>query len=401
MKTIILASGESKEMTPFGEVPKPILHIGNRYLLAHYLKWLKEIALNNINLIVQENNDRIQQVFANGEDYSCKINYFVQTEKNKGIGKAINLAKERINQGEHFLLIYGDTIFNSNVFLNALETFSATKEATAVITHSKSPESYGNVYLSGDMCINKIIEKPEAGQWGNYVLAGVFILPYSFFDSLEKSNFSMESALKDFMTNNKLKGCIWEEEWIDIVYPWDLLNANRIIMSKWNGIHIDKTAKISRSVHIDGSVYIDSGAEIKGGTIIRGPAYIGKNCYIGNNALIRKHSSLGSGTLVGYGVEIKNCLLFEKAQIGRLSFIGDSVIGENVDIGSGVMTVNRQENFENISVKLGKETVNTELTKLGICVGNNSIIGGNHTFRPGTIIEADAEIPTNYTYPSP
>jgi len=400
MKTIILASGENSRLFPFSRIPNPLLRLGYSSLLAHYLDWLKKIALSNVNIVVDEANESIQKQFGNGSDYNCHINYCSQPHDKPGIGNALSLAKENINVGDYFLLIYGDTIFDENVFLAALETFSATKEAVAVITHSKTPKIHGNIYLDHEMCINKLVEKPEEGQWGNYVLGGVFILPYSFFQILEDNNSSMEAALQKFLHTNKLKASLWEEEWIDIVYPWDILAANRIVMDKWEGIHIHSTADIAQDVHINGPVYIDEGAEIKGGTIINGPVYIGKNSIIGNNALIRNYTSLGEGAKVGYGVEVKNCVLFNNVVIGRLSFLGDSVIGENVDIGSGVMTINSLNSMGNIPVEVNGKEIDSERKKVGTFVGNESVIGANNIIKPGTIIPPDSDIPAHYTYPA-
>ena len=97
---------------------------------------------------------------------------------------------------------------------------------------------------------------------------------------------------------------------------------------------------IGANVELKNSVIIESGTEISAGAVLNGPLYIGPNSYIGNNTLIRDHCSIGEGTVVGFGSEIKNSILFEGAKIFGLCYVGDSVIGKDTILSSGVITVN-------------------------------------------------------------
>ena len=86
---------------------------------------------------------------------------------------------------------------------------------------------------------------------------------------------------------------------------------------------------------------------------------------------------------------LKNCVLFGKNDIGRLSFVGDSVLGEQVISGSGLTTVNHTVDYSTISCSTSRsESVQTGLTKLGAFVGDNVSIGARHTLGPGTIVES-------------
>ena len=76
----------------------------------------------------------------------------------------------------------------------------------------------------------------------------------------------------------------------------------------------------------------------------------------------------------------------DKTQIGRLSFIGDSVLGENVDMGAGCMTVNRNIDWKPISVKNGKGPIKTGMIKLGAFLGDGVVVGAGNTLQPGTVI---------------
>ena len=87
---------------------------------------------------------------------------------------------------------------------------------------------------------------------------------------------------------------------------------------------------------------------------------------------------------MGYGVELKNCVVLDNTHIGRLSFIGDSVLGEKVDVGAGVMTVNRAIDWKSIKVKSGNKSMDTGSPKLGAFIGDHVVIGAGNTIQPGT-----------------
>jgi len=137
----------------------------------------------------------------------------------------------------------------------------------------------------------------------------------------------MEKALKALVAGEGLRASMWEEEWLDVVYPWEILRANKIIMDSWEHSKIAKTATLESNVTISGTVHIEDNVVIKAGAVLEGPCSIGKNCYIGNNSLIRSYTALEDNCSVGYGVELKNCVVQKNSHIGRLSFIGDSVLG--------------------------------------------------------------------------
>jgi len=321
----------------------------------------------------------------------------LEQKKNGGIGDAVLQVKEKISPGEYFLLIYGDTLTDENIYSKAQQSFHSFKCPVASICLPPSNESFGNVFLNAQMKINKIVEKPKGSNFGNYVLAGVFVLPESFFSLLKKNKHSMEKSLQTMAKKGDLMASMWENEWLDIVYPWEILQANKIILDSWSESSIAKSAVMESNVTMQGVVKIGENAVIKAGAVLEGPCSIGRGSYIGNNALIRSYTSIGSNCSVGYGVELKNCVVLDKSGIGRLSFVGDSVIGENVDIGAGCMTVNRNTNWEKIQVKNKKTVFSTKMKKLGAFVGDDVVIGAGNTIQPGTVVLPGKKIPACYS----
>jgi len=194
-----------------------------------------------------------------------------------------------------------------------------------------------------------------------------------------------------------LHASIWEEGWIDVEYPWDILAANRMVMDTWEEAHISRAAQIEGNVTFSGPVRIEAGSVIKAGAVLAGPCYIGRDCYVGNNVLIRSYSSLGAASSIGYGVELKNCVLFGNSNIGRLSFVGDSVIGNNVDIGSGTMTINENMDHTPVAVSVRGEPVNSGLVKLGGFIGDDVKVGAGNTLAAGTVLPPGTSVPHHAT----
>ena len=133
---------------------------------------------------------------------------------------------------------------------------------------------------------------------------------------------------------------LWEGRWIDISRPWDILLANQITMNTWDSSIIPNSVNIEKNVVLNGNVVFGKNCRVKSGTTINGPCYIADNVFIGNNCLIRDYSCIGPDSVIGYGTEIKNSILFGKVKVGRLSFVGDSVFGEGVNFGTSCVTTN-------------------------------------------------------------
>ena len=86
--------------------------------------------------------------------------------------------------------------------------------------------------------------------------------------------------------------------------------------------------------------------------------------------------------------------------IGRLSFIGDSVLGENVDLGAGTMTVNRTVDRKPVVIKNGKKSFATGMEKIGAFIGDNAVIGAGNTIQAGTVLKPGRVVPARYSVSS-
>lgn len=134
------------------------------------------------------------------------------------------------------------------------------------------------------------------------------------------------------------------------------------------------------------NIYIGEGTKILESALILGPAIIGKNCIIGHASFIRENCLLGDDVTIGHATEIKNSIFLNKSVAAHLNYVGDSIIGNNVNIAGGVIIANYRLDKKTVRVNLGSENVDSELLKLGAIIGDNSNIGTNSVLNPGTIL---------------
>ena len=397
MKAIILAAGEGTHLSPFSETrPISMIGVAGRTMLDNTFGLLKSAGINDIFIVVGHKKDKLIERLQQ-QDHDVLNLHYVEQKRKLGIGNAVMQIKNKISPGEYFLLLYGDTLTAENIFSKVQQSFHSFKCPVASICLPPSNQMFGNVFLNARMEITKIVEKPKGNNLGNYVLSGVFILPASFFKLLKSSGNSMEKALKKVVAGEGMRASMWEDDWLDVVYPWEILTANKMIMDSWQESSIAKTATLEANVTLHGIVRIEAGAIIKSGAVLEGPCCIGERSYIGNNSLIRSYSSVGKNCSVGSGVELKNCVVMDNSQIGRLSFVGDSVLGENVDMGAGCMTVNRTVDWKPISVKNGKRPMGTGMTKLGAFLGDGVVVGAGNTLEPGMVVAPGKILPACYS----
>jgi bifunctional UDP-N-acetylglucosamine pyrophosphorylase/glucosamine-1-phosphate N-acetyltransferase len=396
MKALILTGGAGRNLVPFAATrPKASVVVAGGSLLRRTIEHLREAGVTDVTVVLGANGDKIRRSFGDGSDFGVNLTYADQGQPG-GIAQAIGAAKGHYNPGEYLILVYGDVVTSANPYPQLLQSFNSfTGPIAAVCLPGPPTERYGNVYLSGTR-ITRIVEKPTEKNLGNYVLAGMFVVPTELFAMAESAG-DMEAVFAQLMEKFGLHASIWESGWIDVECPWDILAANRMVMDTWEEARISREASIEGNVTITGPVRIEAGSQIKSGAVLVGPCYVGHDCYIGNNSLIRNYTSVGPGSTIGYGVELKNSVLFGRSDIGRLSFIGDSVLGEGVDTGSNTVTINENLDHSALCVDLRGERTETGLNKLGAFIGDGVKIGAGNTLAAGTVLEPGTIVPHNAT----
>jgi len=150
-------------------------------------------------------------------------------------------------------------------------------------------------------------------------------------------------------------------------------------------IHKKKTELLEKLCKNE-AVVIDKSTKVKEGVVIEGPVWIGKNCVIGPHAFIRKGTIIGDNCEIGR-IEIKGSVIMNNVKAHHHGYIGDSVIGDGVNVGAGVVFTNFKLHGADIVVE-GKNIGR----KFGAIVGDNTSIGCNTVTAPGTFIGPDVWI---------
>ncbi|MAX46047.1 MAG: glucose-1-phosphate thymidylyltransferase, partial [Euryarchaeota archaeon] len=114
-----------------------------------------------------------------------------------------------------------------------------------------------------------------------------------------------------------------------------------------------------------GIVHIDDSAIIEPGIHIIGPAYIGPNATIRHGAYIREFSWICANSLVGHASETKHSVLLPGAKAPHFNYVGDSILGPNVNLGAGVKLSNLRNDGEEVHTRINGERVATGLRKFG------------------------------------
>jgi bifunctional UDP-N-acetylglucosamine pyrophosphorylase/glucosamine-1-phosphate N-acetyltransferase len=370
--------------------------IAGRPVLQYIIDSLIENNIRDIVIVVGHGREDLIDHFQMGGDLGVRIRYMVQ-HKQEGVEHAILTAKDEIDSEEEFLLVNGDVLVEPQMVkrtINNHETMGS--KVTMLVTLVSNPEQFGTVKIGPNGIVEKLVEKGGPERYvSNYAVAGVSIFSTNILSLLEKHK-TMELAIEEFIKEgNQVSATVWEKEWAEFTWPWDILNANRIVMDrmlKGKGSFIAESADIHSSVVIEGSVYIGEGSIIRPNSTLRGPIYIGKNVYVGNNSLVRDYSCLCDGVRIGYAVEMRNSMVFERVNVGRMTYLADSIIGADTCIEAGAQLWNWRPGKELLFLKSEEETVQIPYEKFGAIVGDNVVIGVNASIYPATRIGEDSVI---------
>jgi NDP-sugar pyrophosphorylase family protein len=133
-------------------------------------------------------------------------------------------------------------------------------------------------------------------------------------------------------------------------------------------------------------IFIGEGTVVEPGAYIRGPCIIGRNCEIRHGAYIRGNVLIGDGCVVGHTTELKHSILLNHARAAHFAFVGDSVLGNDVNLGAGVKCANLRLDGAPVIIRHGKERIPTGLRKFGAIIGDGCQIGCNVVTNPGTLV---------------
>jgi len=380
MQAIILTAGNGIRFMPLSLTrPKPLFSVFGESILEHNLNQLVGIV-DEVFFVVNYKAEMIKERFGN-EYKGIKINYVLQ-EKIEGTGAAAELCKPNLR--DRFLILYGDDFYFKEDIEKLIEKFPSV-----LVQEHKNPSAFGVITTEGDI-VKEINEKPEKPT-SNLVNTGLYYLPKDIFtQKIEKSSrgeYEFTDYLKNLISRENVY-FVTAENWFPSSYPWDIFNAFEVLFKDANQKENLKNYILEDKATIKGDVFIGENTIIKNGAYIEGPVYIGNNCIIGPNCYIHNSCAIEDNVVIGQSVEIKNSIIGKRTKVKHLSYIGDSIIGEDCNIGAGTITATLRHDGENVKTKVKDKLVDTGRRKFGTILGDNVKTGVGTIIYPGRKIWA-------------
>jgi NDP-sugar pyrophosphorylase family protein len=141
-------------------------------------------------------------------------------------------------------------------------------------------------------------------------------------------------------------------------------------------------------------ISIGKGAVVEPGAYIQGPCVIGEGAQVRFGAYIRGFVVAGRCAVIGHATEVKHSIFLNEATAGHFNYVGDSILGNRVNLGAGVKCANLRLNHKPISIIHEGKVIQTKLKKLGAIIGDDAQLGCNAVTNPGTLIG-----PKSFCYP--
>lgn len=384
MKAVILAAGEGNRMRPLTATrPKVMLPIANKPIMEHLLIEAREAGIKEFILIVGYCDQQVRDYFGRGEKLGVDITYCEQ-RKQLGTADALKMVEGRVDG--NFLVMNGDVVVKRDDIGRLIGSRNIT---TLSVIEVKDPRGLGMVELKKDRVV-WIYEKTENPPT-RMANAGLYLFTPDIHEAIARTQksprgeYELTDSLHLLMEAGREIACQEIRDWTDLSYPWHLLSANESLL---DGLEPAQQGKVESNVTINGQVAVGKNTVIRSGAYINGPVIIGEGCDIGPNCYIRPSTSIGDGCHIGAAVEVKNSIIMRGTKIPHHNYVGDSVIGEQCNLGAGTKIANLRLDKKNINVA----GIDTGRRKLGAIIGDSVETGINASINVGCIIGNDTSI---------
>ncbi|QCI16300.1 UDP-N-acetylglucosamine diphosphorylase/glucosamine-1-phosphate N-acetyltransferase [Buchnera aphidicola (Aphis craccivora)] len=418
---IILAAGKGSRMK--SNYPKVLHRLGGKTILEYVLNTAKSIKPKKIILVCTDN---IKKILSKTQNIS--VEWVIQKQQ-KGTGNAIIIASKNFSDNENIIILYGDMPFISKESIKKLQESKKKSNLSLLTSNIKKPEGYGRVFrkkgkvikIIEDKCANNKEKLIKEVYSGTFIANGKDLKRWLL--KINQNNINQEFYATDIVYLAYLEGKtittvkpLNQKEILGINNQLQLSILEKIIQQEItknlmiagitlkNPYHFNlrgtlkhgKNIEIDTGVILEGNVILGNDVKIGAGSIIRNSfinhqsqikeytiienVKIGKNCIIGPFCHLRNYTILNNETHIGNFVEIKDSIIGKKSKIKHLSYIGNSEIGSQVNIGAGSITCN-YDGFKKSKTIIGDNVFigsNTELIA-PIQISDNTTIAAGTT----------------------
>lgn len=383
LNIVILAAGAGTRM--HSSLPKVLHLLAGKPLLMHVIDTARLLSADRICIVYGHGGDVVRQEIS-GEDLT-----WVKQEPQLGTGHALLQTKPHLDQDGLTLVLYGDVPLVSVHTLKEL-ILKAEQEYCALLTAQlENPHGYGRIVRdTQSQEISAIVEQKDGSVEQlkiNEINTGVMIIPnrylHTWLPKLDNNNAQQEYYLTDIIALSVEHGVkvastqpknLWEtigvnskrqlaelERIYQIEYAYKLLDQGvgladpsridiRGELICGSDVDIDVNCIFEGTVRLADNVKIQSHCILRDVSVLSGTVIapnslieeseVGENCRIGPYARIRPGTKLSANVHIGNFVEVKNSQISNASKVNHLSYIGDTKVGENVNIGAGTITCN-------------------------------------------------------------
>ncbi len=391
---IILAAGQGTRMK--SSLPKVLHPVAGHPMLWYPVSAAHQVTSNPVAIVVGHGAEQVR-AYIEGEKTSFDPYVIVEQTEQLGTGHAVQQAYPRVSEGlepspKQYLIMNGDTPLLQKDTLGALLDYHHSEKAvlTLLTTVVDEPQGYGRVVRDNNGAVARVVEERDASESqrnireinvGTYVVEATFLK--RALGQLRPQNAQGEFYLTDIIEIAVREGArvmAWstsdnmETTGINTRVHLSLVekemrrrNGHRLMLEGVTIVDPDR-------VYIDEGVNVGQDTVLYPGVRLEGRTQIGKNCTIGANSTL-KDSSIGDNVRIqdsciltetqvhedavlgpfthlrpgsvihrkakiGNYVELKNTQVGEGSKINHLSYLGDTSVGRNVNIGAGTITCN-------------------------------------------------------------
>ncbi len=173
-------------------------------------------------------------------------------------------------------------------------------------------------------------------------------------------------------------------------YPWEALERLSAYLTELSLGVISIQVPNFVILHNPQMISIGEGTVIEPGVMIQGPCVIGKQCVIRHGAYLRGDTLVGDHCVIGHDTEIKHSILMNHVAAPHFNYVGDSILGNRVNLGAGVKCSNVRLDKGEVVLKIDGMRIPTGLKKLGAIIGDGAQLGCNAVSNPGTVFAKGA-----------
>lgn len=375
MQALLLAAGRSRRFQPLRD--KNFFRIGNDFLVEKSVANLQKAGVKKIILVANAENEKcLRELFP-------KTTIVVQKNLADGMVGAVLAARQ--------FLTVPTLIASTNDLVGpaAIRTVLAAKNCNGALLAERVKNYFpgGYLELKNGRIVN-VVEKPAPEKVPSDLINLVFHFfhePQKLVALLEKvsnkKDDGYERALAQLFQTEKFVAVANPGKWRAVKFPWHALD---LVADFTSGLKkkVSPKATIAKTAIVENSV-ISAGAKIFDFAIVRN-SFVGENAVVGSHSLVRD-SQILENAVVGSSSEVARSSLGANSWLHR-NYVGDSVIAENVSLGSGAVCANLRLDEGEIFVRIEKQKVGTGRNKFGTVLGANSRIGVNSSIMPGVLV---------------